>query len=100
VSAFEEIVPEAAKTFLLLALAIGIARLARKGGEAVVAGEVGKARMPQDLAVGLVATEHRGGHVVEHDAGDHPLEILEGHGQAFEQRGLALIGEAVDEQLA
>jgi hypothetical protein len=65
-----------------------------------VAGEVGKARMPEDCAVGLIAAEPCGGHVIEHNAVRGTLEIFEGHGQAFEQRGRALIGEAVDEELA
>ncbi len=98
---FEKIVPHQTEALLLLALSVRVGDVTGEGLKAVMTSKIQQSLVPQGVAVGgAVAGEHGGGHVVEDQAQSASVEVLEGHGQAFKQGVLALIGKKVEEELA
>ncbi len=77
---------------LVLAFAVGVGDLAQVRLIAVVAHEVGKARVPKRLVVLADGPEDDGGHAVVHALFRDPAKVLEGADVSLEQRGLAFVG--------
>jgi hypothetical protein len=98
--AFEEVIPHEPEGLFFFTFSVGVANGTSKGLEPVVAGEVQETRVPDGQAVGRVAAEHGGGHVVEDESEGTTLEVFEGVCEAFEQSGLTFVAVKVHPELA